>query len=1049
MACQFVFLNGKRAGTSLRFMENSFWIGRDPRCAFALDPNVDLQVSGRHAEISQNEKGYQLKDASTNGTFLNGSLVKESLLKDGDLLELGPGGPKLRFTIIHRQDPGTIETPPVSAEGIQPPPARKLPSTAAIPQPEDIEELVAATNAMDRQAVLPPTAFGTNMAVPLTNISKPQHTTQNELIQVHVELTRLPGGERKTFNQPVIRFGRDPTADVSFDLHSDRLVSYHHAKIMVLSGKAVLFDVESTNGTLVNGEIISRRELAGGETIELGRGGPKLLVSMRSEILAVPISHRTQMARKGATVLGSQDELKNLSLGDAALLGEYPLHDQLSIGRDKQNSIVLDSMYISSQHAVVERQGREVYLRDLGSANGVFLGGERVGEAVVLPGTEFAIGPYLLKFSGTAILVFDTRTKTWVDAYDLCQTDPATNQNYLDHISLKIQPGEFVCILGPSGCGKSSLLRSLNGSQRAAQGSVRLNGIDFYLHYEQLKHQVGYVPQDDIIHPQLNIWRTLQHAAKLRLPVGTSKEKRDERIRDVLSVLELHDHRFTPITKLSGGQRKRVSIAVELLTDPAIIYLDEPTSGLDPNLEEKMMLLLKEMTLRGKTVVAVTHTLDNIHLADKITFLLDGKLVFFGNEEEARTFFKVDRLPDIYKRFDEHKKETHTLQKNFADSPTFEKHIGSQLSPLSSESHRTTQSLARRQRDRVSALQQCGVLSTRYLEIHTRDVRNLIIQLLQAPLVALFICLAVKTDQPERGPTSTLFLIMSLSALWFGCSNAARELTKEASIYARERMVNLRIIPYVASKFFVLQWICLLQVFSMLLIISLLRTGYTLTDPPPMCTRWGIQACSSLILGGVPGSFGLHLLNLYLTALNGIGLGLLISALAGNSDKATSLVPLILIPQVLFSGSFGLPKPDEAIKRGMGYTMSLNWSLDQAKRIAMCSIEQEKPKDNPGAGCTTCLHAYDPFKHIYLKSESQSTDGHCKAVLPMLSQMTEIPESLQVVEDGFYTPRQTHGRGAARDAHQAFHGFLVLGGMTALFFALVCIAVKWKDKQHG
>jgi hypothetical protein len=497
--------------------------------------------------------------------------------------------------------------------------------------------------------------------------------------------------------------------------------------------------------------------------------------------------------------------------------------------------------------------------------------------------------------------------------------------------------------------------------------------------------------------------------------------------------------------KLSSGQRKRVSIAVELLTDPAIIYLDEPTSGLDPNLEEKMMLLLREMTLRGKTVATVTHTLDNIHHADKVTFLVDGKLAFFGTDDEARTFFNVKRLPDVYKRFEEAKGNTDALRVAFEQSPIYQQHIRGQLTPVSEEA-KAPRAAAKTKRIGPGALRQFWVLTSRYFEILTRDIKNTAILLLQAPLVALFVVAAVRTDQPDRGPTSTMFLIMSLSALWFGCSNAAREITKESSIYARERMVNLKVIPYVASKFFVLQWLALVQVTMMLTIVYFLRSGFTMESPPPECTKWGIQACSKLILDGVPGDFFLHLGNLYLTALNGIGLGLLISALAGNSDKAMSLVPLILIPQVLFSGSFGIPKSDELVKRGVGYAMSLNWSLDQAKRVSMCTPAEETGR----TGCTTCIHAHDPFKHKLLKKESQSDDGRCKSILPsaIISQLTDFPESLQLVEDGFYTPPGVWGKGEAREATRSYIGLGVLGGYTLLLFVLICIFVRLKDREH-
>jgi ABC-type multidrug transport system ATPase subunit/predicted component of type VI protein secretion system len=1038
MYCEFIFLSGTRLGSSVRFQQAVLWMGRDPHCELAFDPETDLQVSGRHAEVIEVGETYQIRDHSTNGTYVNGKRVKQAVIRDGDLIELGQGGPKLRFAM---KASGVGSTPRAAAA----PGLTALASSPGTSVPRDPGPSGAATAGPDLGRPGPaPAVAGVSSAVEArvpTGAPPGTGTTRGTL---RVEVERIPSGQRQVFEQPVIRIGRDPSAEVPLDLHADLLASYNHAKIMVLEGTAVLFDSDSTNGTFVNGQRVSRQDLRGGEIIELGSGGPKLKVHISGEVAAAgPARARTVGA--GSTVFGGVTAFKNLSLGDAALLAEHPMAWPMTIGRDSKNSVVLDSMHVSGRHALIEEGAGQIWLRDLGSANGIFVGGERVASAVLVSGTEFVVGPYVLKFSGTSVLVFDTRTKTWVDAHELCRTDPRTGRNFLDRVSLKIQPGEFVTILGPSGCGKSTLLKSLNGSVRADSGRVLMNNIDFYAHYEQLKHQVGYVPQDDIIHSQLSVWRTLQYAAKLRLPPGTGADKREERIRDVLSALELYDHRHKPIHRLSGGQRKRVSIAVELLTDPAIIYLDEPTSGLDPNLEEKMMLLLREMTLRGKTVAAVTHTLDNINLCDKVAFLVEGKLVFFGTPEEARGFFRAGRLPDVYKRFEEHRGDPETLQAAFEASPLYDVHVRKQLQAPSES--KVTQPAPRSRRTGPGALRQFGVLTSRYLEILTRDARNTAILLLQAPLVALFIALAVKTDQPQRGPTSTMFLIMSLSALWFGCANAARELTKEASIYARERMVNLQVIPYVASKFFVLQWLALVQVATMLFIVAALRGGYTLADAPPGCARWGILACTRLILDGVPGSFFMHLLNLYLTALNGIGLGLLVSALAGNSDKAMSLVPLVLIPQVLFSGSFGVPQSDEVVKRGAGYAMTLNWSLDQAKRIAMCTPAEEEPPDRPGTGCTTCLHAYDPFKYRRLGAVSQSDDGRCKAILPLVSQMVDFPEALEVVEDGLYTPPGAHRRGEAREANPSHIGLFVLTGYTVVLFGLICVFVRRRDRR--
>lgn len=1013
MPCQFTILNGARAGQSFRFDQMSFRLGRDPRCDFAFDPNVDLTVSGHHATISFINGVYQIQDFSSNGTFINGTrLTGVVVLTNGAVIELGQGGPQIQFGLILEQSTTPSGSmPQMQAHG------QSTPQMQAHKQ-----------STPQMQAVAPPVSTAQASAIGAGSAAT----------MAAVTITIVKDNQPIEFKKQLVRIGRDPAADIAFDPNVDLLVSFNHAKIVVVDGLTTLYDLESTNGTFIKGEAITRRDLVGGEVIEFGRGGPQIKVLLETEQVAVK-----EGAREAArTVFGGMAPV-SLSLGeDVPKMGDFPINGTMTIGRDESCDIVLDSMYVSSKHARLDPMGAQLKVTDAGSANGIFVAGNKVSSHVLNVSDEFCIGPYVFKFSAGNLALYDTRSSTWVDAFEITRTDPKTKRHFLDHVSLKIEPREFVCILGPSGCGKSTLLKSLNGYTRADHGTVLLNNINFYNNYEQVKHQVGYVPQDDIIHPQLSIERTLHYAAKLRLPPGTSKAKRQERINDVLSMLELYDHKDKPVYKLSGGQRKRVSIAVELLTEPAIIYLDEPTSGLDPNLEEKMMILLRDLTMRGKTVVTVTHTLDNIHLADKVTFLVDGKLAFFGSDDQARDFFGVESLPEVYKRFEEKRGNTDSLKEEFKASTIYQENIQHKLSHTAAS--KSAAPAKKGKRVGPGPFRQFGVLTNRYTEIITRDLKNTLILLIQAPLVALFIIGAVKSDQPGRAPTSTMFLIMSLSALWFGCSNAARELTKEAAIYGRERMVNLRVIPYVLSKLFVLQFLALIQVSTMLSIVYFFRSGFTLSEPPGACTQYGITACANLILDGVPGHFYLHLLNLYLTALNGIGLGLLVSAVAGNSDKAMSLVPLILIPQVLFSGSFGLPKADEHVKRGVGYAMALNWSLDQSKRIAMCSKEDEEGPN----GCSTCIHAYDSFKYRRMDKEDQPEDARCSSLIPVLSSLMDTPETLEVVEDGLYTPPKLHDDGPPRLAHKSMIGFYVQGGMVLLLLILVCIFVRLKDRQN-
>jgi ABC-type Mn2+/Zn2+ transport system ATPase subunit len=303
------------------------------------------------------------------------------------------------------------------------------------------------------------------------------------------------------------------------------------------------------------------------------------------------------------------------------VLGEFPLGPQpLAIGRAPGCEVKLDSLHVSARHAEVWRDpDGSARVRDLRSTNGTFVGGVRIEESRLAPDTELIVGPYFLRYTGASLLLFDTRGRTWVEARGIEHW--IGDALLLDGISVALQPGEFVGLLGPSGAGKSMLLKALCGTLRASGGQVLVNGLDFYAQYAVLKTLVGYVPQDDIIHAQLTAADTLRYAAELRLSSEAGWLIRQARGEEVLSALGLQDRSQLPAWQLSGGQRKRLSIGVELLNEPNLLYLDEPTAGLDPNLEEKMMVLFRELALRGKIVCCVTHTLDHIELCDKIALL--------------------------------------------------------------------------------------------------------------------------------------------------------------------------------------------------------------------------------------------------------------------------------------------------------------------------------------------------------------------------------------------------------------------------------------------
>jgi ABC-type multidrug transport system ATPase subunit/ABC-type multidrug transport system permease subunit len=553
--------------------------------------------------------------------------------------------------------------------------------------------------------------------------------------------------------------------------------------------------------------------------------------------------------------------------------------------------------------------------------------------------------------------VTDTQSgQTRIDAIDL-KLVSKKRVVLLNNISLSIPAGSLVAIVGSSGSGKSTLINTLTGFRIAQSGKILYNGHNFYQHASTFREQLGYVPQDDIVHPGLTVERALYYAAKMRLPAKYTRQQLQERIDAVLQAVELTERRTLLISKLSGGQRKRVSIALELLETPEIFFLDEPTSGLDPGLDYKMMHLLRSLADKGQTTVVSTHATSNIMICDYICFLAPGgHLAYFGPPEKALAFFQKETFAHIYPILDtstEHPNAPAEAAERFKNSEDYQRYISE---PLAQQKEVTKRFSKRRtQKKRHNGLTQFILLSLRYLELLKNDVGSLLILLLQAPVIALLLVALMKygigttmftqqdiascptnatvflpnglPDRPmighaiysnsctrvehilnntpqgkayaqKRGGVGKalqdfivngsginaqkILFIMSFTAVLFGCVNAVREIVKEGPIYRRERAVHLGILPYIFSKIVVLGILSLVQDAILLLVVNAIA---------PFATQ-------GILLPTLPELY----ITLVLTSLSGLMIGLVISAAAPTTDRAMNFIPLILIPQVIFSG---------------------------------------------------------------------------------------------------------------------------------------------------
>lgn len=243
----------------------------------------------------------------------------------------------------------------------------------------------------------------------------------------------------------------------------------------------------------------------------------------------------------------------------------------------------------------------------------------------------------------------------------------------INNVDFRADKGQLIGILGPSGCGKSTLLRALSGFRPATAGTVRLDGEDLYERFETLKMTIGYVPQDDVVPLSLKVERVLLYAAELRL-TGEPVEVRQGRVTGVIQKLGLAGSRNQRVSNLSGGQRKRVSVGVELLTRPKILFADEPTSGLDPALERSLTQALSDLTKDGSTVIVTTHIMSSLDLLDRVCVLSAGRLVFFGEVSELKPFFEVDDFIDIYLKLQSRPAEA--WQKHYQECGLAARHLG-------------------------------------------------------------------------------------------------------------------------------------------------------------------------------------------------------------------------------------------------------------------------------------------------------------------------------------------------------------------------------------
>ncbi len=675
-------------------------------------------------------------------------------------------------------------------------------------------------------------------------------TTPNESKEIRLERATLV-------------IGRDPTCDVVVD---DRVVSRRHAELRRSDGGYEIVDLQSANGLTFQGKRVTSKALADGDVLWITS--------------TVSLAYKT-------------GEPEGVETRAVAQTHDLRKKDVLTIGRTRENDIPLEHPAISRLHARILARGGGYAIEDAGSTNGTFVNGQPLAAGTarpLQPGDTIRVGPIKFVFTPGTLQTTDESRDLRLDALHLNSTADKS-VTLLDDISLSIQPREFVAIVGVSGAGKSTLLDALNGFRPARQGQVLVNGTELYRHFDDYRTQIGYVPQDDIIHKDLTVYTALDYAARLRLPADTTREERKQRVTEVIETLHLSERREVPIHRLSGGQRKRASIGVELLTKPGLFFLDEATSGLDPGTESQMMRLLRQLADEGQTVLLITHATKNVLLCDQVAFLArGGRLVYFGPPEKALAYFGVQDFDAIYEKL-ENEETPEAWAEKFRKSAAFQEFVVRRLQTQYGalmDVRRTDGGEKPRPRNagkRISSLRQFGILSSRYLNIIRRDRTYLLLLLLIAPVLGAIDLIAwprsvLDLHDGDSRRTMVMLFLGAIIPFLVGALSSVREIVKEAPIYRRERAVNLKILPYLGSKL----WVGLL--FALYNAAALLALKLVAVD----FSQLGWEGILQLYV------------TIALAAMSGVVWGLLISAVAPREEQALLLMIVVVVAQMVFSG---------------------------------------------------------------------------------------------------------------------------------------------------
>ncbi|WP_405640644.1 FHA domain-containing protein [Streptomyces sp. NBC_00019] len=662
--------------------------------------------------------------------------------------------------------------------------------------------------------------------------------------------------------------GRDPLSDIVID---DARVSWHHAVLRPEADHWTLEDEHSTNGTYADGRRVDEWSVGPGSVIRFGNpaDGPRAVLSgtapaPRERPSAVSMPALTGTFRQPTTV--------------------RPLPSRtVRIGRAADNDLVIDDLVVSRRHAELRAHPDGTYeIADLGSHNGTYLNGGPVTRAQLGPGDVVGIGHSAFCLVGDELQEYVDTGEVSLDVQDLSVAVDHGRKTLLEHVSFPVGEKCLLAVVGPSGAGKSTLLGALTGQRPADHGTVLYDGRDLYRDYAELRQRIGLVPQDDILHAQLTVRAALSYAAELRFPQDTAKAERQARVEEVIRELGLEQRADQAVHSLSGGQRKRVSVALELLTKPSLLFLDEPTSGLDPGMDRSVMHMLRGLADDGRTVIVVTHSVLSLDVCDRLLVLAPGgRIAYYGPPEDTLAYFGYEQWPEAFEAFERDQGRdwagefrTSSLHRQYVSEATGQ--------PRVSRSGPVVIAPPPRPRSRGAQL---GTLIRRYATALGAD-RTFLVIMIALPFVMGAMARALAGSKLTQETAMNALLILCVGGVLTGAANAVRELVKERVIYQRERAVGLSRSAYLLSKVVVLGTITVLQAVVLTLVglfgVDLNAPGGEGVLMPPLVE---ITVAVALL------------------AFTAMMLGLLVSALVRKEEVTMPLLVLLAIVQVVFCGA--------------------------------------------------------------------------------------------------------------------------------------------------